>query len=467
MDDQVSMPCGVCKVTAFPEVGTPWSANSNLGGSAALEGAIPSRVKASSTPYLLLFLCMAAVVPVRGQGRVADPGDCIDAIFIKDSIITCDRPVRGFGNVLEIKENPSSDLKWLEREHNTVWYLFRAPVTGPLTFDIIPHDVEDDLDFLLFQGNVPDFCEKVRTKQVVPVRSNISRNDRALNSMCGLSKEASDDHVRSGVGSSYSRALDVVEGDMYYLLVDYPQRPRAGFTVHFHYPAPPQPPPAPEKPQTLIVSVVDSASGAPLQASISIEGMRFDSIVQAKGQSRYEFNMDNYRNLRINCLRQGYMFRSQRVKPSGDALVEVEVALVPIKPGTKVVLDDIRFVGNDSKVLRNSEGSLYMLLHFMEQNPTARIEIQGHVNGPSVKKKMNTELVELSTERAQTVFNFLLVNDIDPSRLAYVGLGNAHMLYPEPRNKAESEANRRVEVRITAYDQLATPSAPSPRRPSH
>ena len=79
----------------------------------------------------------------------------------------------------------------------------------------------------------------------------------------------------------------------------------------------------------------------------------------------------------------------------------------------------------------------------------------------------NPELVELSTERAQTVFNFLLVNDVDPSRLAYVGMGNSQMLFPDPKNRQESEANRRVEVRITGYGELATPSATPARRSSH
>ena len=35
------------------------------------------------------------------------------------------------------------------------------------------------IDFLLFQGAVPGICDKVATKQAVPVRSNISRNDKA------------------------------------------------------------------------------------------------------------------------------------------------------------------------------------------------------------------------------------------------------------------------------------------------
>jgi outer membrane protein OmpA-like peptidoglycan-associated protein len=48
------------------------------------------------------------------------------------------------------------------------------------------------------------------------------------------------------------------------------------------------------------------------------------------------------------------------------------------------------------------------------------------------------------------VYDFLLVNDIEPERIAYLGLGNSQMLFPEPKNKEQSEANRRVEIKVIA-----------------
>ena len=72
------------------------------------------------------------------QGQAPDPGDCVGAIYIKDSVFVCDHPGRGFGNILEIKENPDSAKQWLEREHHSTAYMFRTPVKTTLTFDIIP-----------------------------------------------------------------------------------------------------------------------------------------------------------------------------------------------------------------------------------------------------------------------------------------------------------------------------------------
>ncbi len=398
---------------------------------------------------LLLLFTGVAAGSARAQGTLnQDNADCTGAVFITDSVHVCEQPLRGVGNILEIKENPQVDKAWFEREHNTTWYMFRSPANTTITMDIIPKNLDDDIDFLIFEGAVPGICDKIQSKQVVPVRTNISRNDKSIDSKCGLSKEATEDYVRSGVGSSYSKALPVEEGELFYLVVDYQEWPKDGYTIRFHY-DPPYKPAVPEpvdRRQALHVKITDAKSGKPIDAAVSIAGMEFDSIVKASGKSEYDFKMEPYRNLKYSCLRKGYLFCNGRVKGTMDPSVDVEVKLTPIAPGEHVTLDDIRFVGNDTKVMRTSETALLLLVTFMQENPNVKVEIQGHVNGPTYKN--TKEFIQLSTGRARTVYDFLLVNDVDPARVSYVGMGNSKMLYPDPKNKEESEANRRVEVKV-------------------
>lgn len=404
-------------------------------------------------PIRILFLLAwgLAAIALRGQEAsrlTQENGDCTGAIPIADSVFHQPDAVRGFGNKLEIKENPVDHLQWLEREHHSTWYKFRSPVTTTLTFDIIPDNPADDIDFLLFEGAIPGICDKIPSRVVQPVRSNISRNDPALGSRCGLSKDAVDDFVRSGVGASYSRAIEVKEGDLFYLVVDYQDRPRAGYTIHFHYDPPPKPvaeDPTTQK-QQLVINVTDARSGKPVDANLTIDGMLFDKVVEAKGRSTYTYEMDMYRNLKIGCVREGYMFTSVKVKGSMEPTLTVDLKLTPIAPGEHVVLEDIRFVGNEDKVLRSSEASLLLLLRFLQENPRVRIEVEGHVNGPTFKNKK--EFIDLSAARARSIYDFLMVNDVEPERVTYVGLGNSRMLFPEPKTKEESEANRRVEVKV-------------------
>jgi len=403
---------------------------------------------------VFLLCCLPLCHALRaqpGHRLTQENGDCTGAIAITDSVFRQPEAVRGFGNKLEIKENPSDHKQWFEREHHTTWYKFRSPATTTLTFDIIPDDIEDDIDFLLFEGAVPGICEKIPGKRVTPVRSNISRNDKSTGSRCGLSKDATEDYVRSGVGSSYSRAIEVEQGDLFYLVVDYQDRPRAGYTIRFHYDPPPSPPEEDtgRPKQRLAIALTDARTGKPVEGDVTVDGMVFDRVVEGRGRSLFEFEMEPYRNLRVACVAKGYMFQSMKVKGSTDPEVLVGMRLTPITAGEQVVLDDIRFVGDDDKVLRQSQAALMMLLRFMEANPGVRIEVQGHVNGPTYKNKK--EFIELSTARAKAVHDFLLVNDIEPKRISYTGLGNARMVYPEPKTKEQSEANRRVEIKVVGF----------------
>jgi outer membrane protein OmpA-like peptidoglycan-associated protein len=401
----------------------------------------------------IMSMVVVLSVPLQAQspaGLTQDNGDCKGAIVISDSVYHQPSAVRGFGNKLEIKENPKEDLQWFDREHHSTWYKFRSPGDTKLTFEIIPDNIEDDIDFLVFEGAIPGICDKIATRQVLPIRSNISRNDKSNRSICGLRKDAPENFVRSGVGSSFSQAIEVRKGDLFYLAIDYQERPLAGYTIRFHYdpPPPPEPEESPEKKQQLVVNVLDAKTGNPLDATLTIDGMLFDQVVEAKGNSQYNFEMDMYRNLKISCVRKGYMFQTLRVKGNTEPTVTVDLKLTPIGPGERVVLDDIRFVGNEYQVMRQSEASLLTLLRFMEENTKVKIEIEGHVNGPTFKNKK--EFIDLSTSRAKTVYDFLLVNDIEPERIAYLGLGNSQMLFPEPKNKEQSEANRRVEIKVIA-----------------
>jgi flagellar motor protein MotB len=400
----------------------------------------------------LAAVVLCGTVWAQAPGRFTqDNGDCTGAIMITDSVYRTEQAVRGFGNKLEIKENSSDHKQWFEREHHTTWYKFRVPVKCNLTMDITPNNTADDIDFIIFEGAIPGICDKIATKQVEPIRSNISRNDPALASRCGLSKEAPEDFVRSGVGASYSRSMEVEAGQLFYLVIDHQNPPRGGYEIRFHYDPPPPPPEPLEEEKKLqkqhvVVNITDAKSGKPVPATVTIDGMEFDKVVEAKGKSTYEYDMAMYRNLKIGCTHKGYMFTTVRVKGNTDPVVNVDIKLTPISAGEKVVLDDIRFVGNEDKVMRQSEASLLLLLRFLQENPGVKIEVQGHVNGPTFKNKK--EFIDLSTARAKTVYDFLLVNDVDPDRISYQGLGNSQMIYPEPKNKEQSEANRRVEVKV-------------------
>jgi len=111
--------------------------------------------------------------------------------------------------------------------------------------------------------------------------------------------------------------------------------------------------------------------------------------------------------------------------------------------GEKLKIKDLNFYINTFAVMPASREKLYELLFVLQNNPNLKIEIQGHLCCSPVDKQ------NLSTQRAKAVYNFLVYNGIDKSRLSYRGFGSTQPIYPIPeKSEKETAANRRVEIMI-------------------
>ena len=156
--------------------------------------------------------------------------------MVKDSILFSPHSPKGTGNIIEIKDNSPDDTLYFEKEHNTVWYKFIAKESGHLTFDIIPVDQNDDYDFSLYRYNGKSLSTKVIEKKINPLRTCISRNDKKLKSMTGLSlTESSKSYIHSGLGASYVKYVLVKKGEIFYLLLDNVSANGKGHCIRFHY----------------------------------------------------------------------------------------------------------------------------------------------------------------------------------------------------------------------------------------
>lgn len=113
------------------------------------------------------------------------------------------------------------------------------------------------------------------------------------------------------------------------------------------------------------------------------------------------------------------------------------------KAGEKLKIENLNFVINTFIVVNESRGKMYELLIVLQKNPKLKIEIQGHLCCQPIDR------LNLSTQRAQSIYKFLIANGIDKSRLSYKGFGSSMPLFPLPeKDENERSANRRVEVLI-------------------
>ncbi len=129
-----------------------------------------------------------------------------------------------------------------------------------------------------------------------------------------------------------------------------------------------------------------------------------------------------------------YKLDREFMKKVGDAPV-----------GEKLKMENLNFKINTFIVNPESRGKMFELLLVLQKNPQLIVEIHGHLCCQPIDR------LDLSTQRAKSIYNFLINNDIEKKRLSYKGFGSSIPIYPLPeKNEGERAANRRVEILIVA-----------------
>ena len=116
------------------------------------------------------------------------------------------------------------------------------------------------------------------------------------------------------------------------------------------------------------------------------------------------------------------------------------------KVNQTIALKNIFFVPGLSDILAISFPELEKLYQTLNDNPTLKIQIEGHICclGPQEGNDFN----ELSVQRAQAVYNYLISKGIAPDRLKYIGLGTKNPIASPEITDEDRQKNRRVEIRI-------------------
>jgi OOP family OmpA-OmpF porin len=128
-----------------------------------------------------------------------------------------------------------------------------------------------------------------------------------------------------------------------------------------------------------------------------------------------------------------------------DSVVNVRNILVDttLKSNT-VILKNILFETNEAKLLPLSYSNLDIMAEYLNKNPKSIVEIAGHTDNTGNE----TQNQLLSENRARAVLTYLLMKNIDKSRISYKGYGSSK---PIATNETleDRKINRRVEFIIT------------------
>lgn len=397
---------------------------------------------------ILICILIFPITIMRAQQPYADCDKAIDLAEGTSKYVL----LSGYGKK-EISSG-TGDERWFDNEHNVCWLKLAVKSTGTMTIEIEPGEPAN-IDFMLFRYNGENFCNDVSEKKVQPVRSNLSPGKGKT----GLSTGAKEDFEGKNSLSQYSRSIAVQQGEVYYLVVDHNSEKGGGAMIGYSVKdesserAPVQVDKNALVPSVpLNVHIVDDATGEPVTASISIEGLVPSEAVKETASS-YTASLSSSQSVRIDCNAPGYMFAASSAiapaldpnDPSTFQPVNIEVRLKKIQKGEKVTLRNIKFLPDKAEFVPGSYPALQALAAFMQGNPGVKIEIGGHINGPDGSSAAGKAM---SKKRAKAVYDYLVKSGIDKGRLKYKGYGNTQMIYPAPLNERQADENRRVEIKI-------------------
>ena len=148
----------------------------------------------------------------------------------------------------------------------------------------------------------------------------------------------------------------------------------------------------------------------------------------------------------LNIKRSGYLFYSEHFTMTGGTYHEPLLKDIPlnrIRPGEKVILNNIFFEFASATLLDESKAELQQLVKFMSDNPDLQIRITGHTDNVGAQAYN----LELSRNRARAVAAYLHGAGIAAPRVSHEGLGASEPIADNDTEEGRAR-NRRTEFLI-------------------
>ncbi|HEY8397426.1 MAG TPA: OmpA family protein [Flavihumibacter sp.] len=170
------------------------------------------------------------------------------------------------------------------------------------------------------------------------------------------------------------------------------------------------------------------------------------SLVETDETGNYLITLPIGRDYMFNVNRKGYLFFSENFQLSQrtpDSTYVINIDLQPITRDATIELKNIFYESGSAALSAQSEVELDKLVQLLKDNPTLRIQINGHTD--AVGKAADN--LALSNGRAQAVVNYLVKKGIQPARLTHKGFGATQPVADNSTEEGRAR-NRRTELKV-------------------
>jgi outer membrane protein OmpA-like peptidoglycan-associated protein len=197
--------------------------------------------------------------------------------------------------------------------------------------------------------------------------------------------------------------------------------------------------------------VYDRETGEKLEASFILKNIETDKQVVSSWSDTYSGSflvcLPVGNSYALSVQKPGYLFYSESFDLEGVNDVEnpqqLMVYLSPIKPGEKTVLKNIFFDSDSYELKKESFAELNTLVEMLVNNSGLKVEIGGHTDNVG-SEEYN---LSLSKNRAKSVRDYLVQQNIKAESLSYRGYGFSEPIADNSTDKGRAQ-NRRTEIKV-------------------
>jgi outer membrane protein OmpA-like peptidoglycan-associated protein/tetratricopeptide (TPR) repeat protein len=197
--------------------------------------------------------------------------------------------------------------------------------------------------------------------------------------------------------------------------------------------------------------VYDSKTGKGLPSAVELVDLSTGNTIsklQTDEDGNYLSTLPTGKDYLFNVNRKGYLFYSGNFplsRNTPDSIHHIDIPLQPIEVNANVILKNIFFETNQFNLQPQSAAELDKLVDLLTENPTLRIQINGHTD--NVGKPADN--LALSNNRAKAVVTYLLSKKIPAARLTFKGFGATKPI-ADNATEAGKAQNRRTELQVIA-----------------
>jgi outer membrane protein OmpA-like peptidoglycan-associated protein len=203
---------------------------------------------------------------------------------------------------------------------------------------------------------------------------------------------------------------------------------------------------------TLVGIAIDKTANKPIEGTVvTIKNItkgttNYATSTLPKGEFRTQ--LESNCSYEIVGKKESYISNIEKISTQGltrsaTLYVELELGIEEAKAGKTIVLNKIYFATASASVDVNASSDLNKLIQFLKDNPSAKLEIQGHTDNVGSQDAN----IKLSQQRANSIVTYLTQNGISASQLLAIGYGDKKPVATNNTSEGRSQ-NRRVEMKV-------------------